>query len=319
MRIHRLFYPVFYALLVLFAGYSCGGGGGGGGAQCDATTQTGCSSGQVCENINTGGTGCFAPFTAQASVVDLTTGAALAGARYVLTDTAAADSFSATTGILSASDAEGNLAYSATGSNKLPANPTLGAAISGIWTGYLEAPENGFFNLRIEGDAGTTVALTVDGRTVTLAQNGAVWSNTAPIELRALRSVALPSRPSNLIARGLFASSGDTTQTMSQPRWHGGRGTTVDAVREQLPQVREHIGDYMAARLASGVSDRIKVHLAECPSCRKFMQEMQPQPMGDAASRSAPRFVFLDAGGRDSSAEPTDSGLDRRIAWASVR
>src|SRR5205823_6631151 len=31
--------------------------------------------------------------------------------------------------------------------NPLPANPTPGAAISGIWDGYLEAPESGFFNL----------------------------------------------------------------------------------------------------------------------------------------------------------------------------
>ena len=83
------------------------------------------------------------------------------------------------------SDAEANLAYSATGTNKLPANPVPGGAISGIWSGYIEAPENGFFNLRIEADAGATVTLTLDGRTADLAQNGTVWSNTAPIELRA--------------------------------------------------------------------------------------------------------------------------------------
>lgn len=83
-----------------------------------------------------------------------------------------------------ASGAEGGLAYSATGSNKLPANPVPGAVISGIWTGYLEAPENGFFNFRIETD-GATVTLTLDGKAATLEPNGTLWSNTAPIELRA--------------------------------------------------------------------------------------------------------------------------------------
>jgi hypothetical protein len=84
-----------------------------------------------------------------------------------------------------ASDAESNLAYSATGSNKLPANPTPGAAISGIWAGYLEAPENGFFNFGIEAESSSVVTLTVDSRPIDLAQNGTVWSNSAALELRA--------------------------------------------------------------------------------------------------------------------------------------
>ena len=83
------------------------------------------------------------------------------------------------------SDAEANLAYAATGSNKLPANPVPASAISGIWSGYLEAPENGFYNLRIAADAGATVTLTLGESSVALAQNGNVWSNNAPIELRA--------------------------------------------------------------------------------------------------------------------------------------
>ncbi|MFH0344546.1 MAG: neuraminidase-like domain-containing protein [Chromatiales bacterium] len=82
------------------------------------------------------------------------------------------------------SDVEANLTYSATRTNKLPANPVPGA-ISGIWSGYIEAPENGFFNLRIDADAGATVTLILDGTTANLAPNGTVWSNTAPIELRA--------------------------------------------------------------------------------------------------------------------------------------
>jgi hypothetical protein len=82
------------------------------------------------------------------------------------------------------SDAVATLAYGP-GGQALPANPTPGNAISGIWSGYLEAPENGFYNLRIDTDAAATVTLTLDGADVTLAQSGARWSNAAPIELRA--------------------------------------------------------------------------------------------------------------------------------------
>lgn len=90
--------------------------------------------------------------------------------------------------------AEANLEYSNAGANPLPpnaANP--GASISGIWSGYIEAPENGYYNIRIETDATATVALTLDGTTVALAQNGSTWNNEVPIELRAgtLYAVAL--------------------------------------------------------------------------------------------------------------------------------
>jgi ABC toxin-like protein/neuraminidase-like protein/putative peptidoglycan binding protein/virulence plasmid A protein len=90
------------------------------------------------------------------------------------------------------SDAVGTLAYAADGQT-LPKNPAPGEAISGIWSGYLEAPENGFYNLRIDTDAGATVTLSLDGAAVPLGQNGTQWSNAAPIELRAgtLYAIAL--------------------------------------------------------------------------------------------------------------------------------
>ena len=86
-------------------------------------------------------------------------------------------------------DAEANLAYAATGDNKLPPNANNPAdSISGIWSGYLEAPENGFYNLRIEADVGAEVTLELDGKTIEPLppQSGAtVWSNKDPIELLA--------------------------------------------------------------------------------------------------------------------------------------
>ena len=83
------------------------------------------------------------------------------------------------------SDAEAKLAYSPTGESSLPVSPA-----SGIWTGYLEAPENGLYNFSIEpGAAGGTgpanATLTLDSEDKPLEKNGEVWSNTTPIELRA--------------------------------------------------------------------------------------------------------------------------------------
>jgi len=76
--------------------------------------------------------------------------------------------------------------------NPLPVNPTIpGAAISGVWYGYLEAPESGFFNLRIEADTAAKVTLRLlddKGRPVMLTQDpsdATLWRNMGPIELRA--------------------------------------------------------------------------------------------------------------------------------------
>lgn len=78
------------------------------------------------------------------------------------------------------------LEYAATATNTLPLNAvTAGAAISGVWSGYLEAPENGFYNIRIVTDTDAAVSLTLDGSTVPLAQSSGIWENTAPIDLRA--------------------------------------------------------------------------------------------------------------------------------------
>jgi hypothetical protein len=86
-------------------------------------------------------------------------------------------------------DTASNLDYTPT-VNPLPTNPTPGNPISGVWHGYLEAPESGFFNFYIEADATATVTLALDGKTVALTQNALTqkttrWKNTDPIELRA--------------------------------------------------------------------------------------------------------------------------------------
>ncbi|HBB87905.1 MAG TPA: PA14 domain-containing protein,virulence plasmid 28 protein [Blastocatellia bacterium] len=89
--------------------------------------------------------------------------------------------------IISAPAVTANLDYApaVSGGNPLPSNPTPGSAISGIWRGYLEAPESGFFNLLIDADAGATVKLKLDNQQAALTQNGTVWHNTEAKELRA--------------------------------------------------------------------------------------------------------------------------------------
>jgi hypothetical protein len=52
----------------------------------------------------------------------------------------------------------------AAGTNALP--PNGGKPISGIWTGFLEAPTTDVFNIRVDTDAGATVTLTLDGTTI---------------------------------------------------------------------------------------------------------------------------------------------------------
>ncbi|HEX7312611.1 MAG TPA: neuraminidase-like domain-containing protein [Pyrinomonadaceae bacterium] len=81
--------------------------------------------------------------------------------------------------------AAANLDYASGGGNPLPANPTPGAAVSGIWTGRVEAPETGFHNFVIEADAGATVTLSLGGQARALTRNGNVWRNNDSLELKA--------------------------------------------------------------------------------------------------------------------------------------
>jgi hypothetical protein len=76
--------------------------------------------------------------------------------------------------------------------NPLPPNTTTpGAAISGIWTGSLEAPEAGFYNIIVETDDVATVNLTLDGTARAMVQNGALWRNNDSIELKAGKLYAI--------------------------------------------------------------------------------------------------------------------------------
>ncbi len=78
------------------------------------------------------------------------------------------------------------------GGATLPANPAGGTStISGVWRGFLEAPDNGLYNLYVEGDAGANFSLMLDGQPITLSLDTGVWHNQDAIELRAGRLYAL--------------------------------------------------------------------------------------------------------------------------------
>lgn len=82
-------------------------------------------------------------------------------------------------------DTEPTLDYSPTGPQSLPENPTAGAPISGIWSGWLEPSETGLFNIAIEADPGATVTLEVSGADVPLTEVNAVRSNQSAVALTA--------------------------------------------------------------------------------------------------------------------------------------
>ncbi len=96
------------------------------------------------------------------------------------------------------SDTEANLAYAADGENELPRNPTGPQKVSAIWRGYLEAPENGPYGIRVEAEPNSTVTLEIAGAQIAMVKDGHIWSNNSPIELNAGRLHAISIRAENI-------------------------------------------------------------------------------------------------------------------------
>jgi Neuraminidase-like domain/Tachylectin len=59
--------------------------------------------------------------------------------------------------------------------------------ITSSWNGYVEAPDNGFYNFQIKSAPGATVTLTLNAQSQALTPNADLsqWNNNNPIELRA--------------------------------------------------------------------------------------------------------------------------------------
>jgi len=152
-----------------------------------------------------------------------------------------------------ASDAEANLAYSTNGGATLPFSPA-----SGVWSGYIEAPENGFYNFSIEpgaagGTGAATTTLTLNGEDKPLEKNGEVWSNTTAIELRAGTLYPIALEVENITA-GL------------KVRWQTkGRGWEVIPARYLYPEtLTGHLrATYVRFLKAASLAARLKLAASE--------------------------------------------------------
>jgi hypothetical protein len=89
----------------------------------------------------------------------------------------------------------------------LPAG-TGGSAIAATWSGYISAPQDGFYNVAIAADPGATVSLALDGTAVTLAASGGVFKNQSPISLTAGELVPITLQAASL--KTIFSFSWET-------------------------------------------------------------------------------------------------------------
>ena len=192
------------------------------------------------------------------------------------------------------SDAEANLDYSAIGSATLPFMPA-----SAVWSGYLEVPENGFYNFYIErGDASPASAglteLTVDGADRPLQQNGGVWSNSSAIELRAGTLYPFTLKIENV------------TSDLRVRWWKQGRGrevvpsrllypaTLIDALRTTYIRFLKAASLANALRLAPAETVHFAAHEAYRIDERGWLQRL-PVNESPAAATSIELLKALDA------------------------
>jgi hypothetical protein len=90
----------------------------------------------------------------------------------------------------------------------LPA-PQGGSLIAARWSGYLDAPQDGFYKISIAADAGATLTLSIDGAGIPLALSNGAWINQAPISLTAGTLAAVAISAANLSTH--FTVSWETT------------------------------------------------------------------------------------------------------------
>lgn len=79
-----------------------------------------------------------------------------------------------------------SLTYAKASPNKLPSNTTVTTdPVSGIWSGYIETPENGLYGFVVEANLNSTVNLKIEGQELNLTQSGGVWRPVDPLPLKA--------------------------------------------------------------------------------------------------------------------------------------
>ncbi len=81
-------------------------------------------------------------------------------------------------------DATISLSYAPASANTLPPG-SGGGPIAALWTGYLDAPQDGSYNIVVTADAGATVTLEIDGTAVPMTATATTWRNEAAITMTA--------------------------------------------------------------------------------------------------------------------------------------
>jgi hypothetical protein len=88
-------------------------------------------------------------------------------------------------------DSVATLSYGPGTANAFPVG-SAGAPIAGVWTGFVDVPKTGFYDIAVTTDSGATVALEIGGATITMAQGSEGWSNQTPLSFK--RAFSLPLR-----------------------------------------------------------------------------------------------------------------------------
>ena len=100
-------------------------------------------------------------------------------------------------------------------SDPLPPPAAGNATIGATWSGYLCAPQDGDYNIKITADPGATVTVSLGGSGVALTQAGAAWTNAQAIAFTAGALTAISIEATGLSAD--FAVTWETQGTGWQP------------------------------------------------------------------------------------------------------
>ncbi|HET6230770.1 MAG TPA: neuraminidase-like domain-containing protein [Longimicrobiaceae bacterium] len=123
------------------------------------------------------------------------------------------------------------------GGDTLPANPASPAAArSVVWNGWLEAPDDAFYNFRVDTDAGAGAVLSIDGTPVALQAlpGGDAFENTDAVELKAGRLYPLELAVSSVTQQVVLQWEGGAKAQAGA----GGKAKPTGLSREVIPPAR---------------------------------------------------------------------------------
>jgi hypothetical protein len=122
------------------------------------------------------------------------------------------------------------------------------APISGDWSGFVDAPKSGLYDVMVTADSGATVTLEVNGTAVAMGHGHEGWTNLTPVDLRAGTLV-----PIGLKVAGLSGTLSVRWMTAGVP-WQVISGPSLYS-RTALDRARtSYVRFLKAASLGAGLS-----------------------------------------------------------------